>query len=169
MKAECLACLNGPLLKRAGIWVALSFAVHLAWEVAQLPLYSLADESGVALAYAVLHCTAGDALIAGGAYLLAAFALRESDWPVTRPWSGAIIVIPFGVIYTAWSEWDNVYRAGNWAYASGMPLVLGIGLAPLLQWIVVPALVLVLVRGVRAPQNAARDPLNGNFQGDRHE
>ncbi|OGT79961.1 MAG: hypothetical protein A3H91_04245 [Gammaproteobacteria bacterium RIFCSPLOWO2_02_FULL_61_13] len=143
--------------------MAVSFAVHLVWELAQLPLYLLADESKGALAYAVLHCTAGDALIAGGAYLLAGFALREPDWPVDRPWSGAIIAFPLGIAYTAWSEWDNVYRAGNWAYASGMPLVLGIGLAPLLQWIVVPALVLVLVRGRRTPQYDARAPIDGTF------
>jgi hypothetical protein len=39
--------------------------------------------------------------------------------------------------------------AGRRAYASDMPLVFGVGLLPLLQWIVVPAVTLALVR-VRA-------------------
>jgi hypothetical protein len=40
--------------------------------------------------------------------------------------------------YTAWSEWRNVYVAGNWGYTAGMPLLFGIGLSPLLQWLVLP-------------------------------
>lgn len=149
MTAACPVCLSGALLKRAALWAAVSFVMHLVWEAAQLPLYILSDESTGALAYAVLHCTVGDALIAGGAYVLAGFALQQADWPPVRPWAGAAIALPFGIAYTIYSEWDNVYRAGNWAYAADMPLILGVGLAPLLQWLVVPTIVLVLVRAWR--------------------
>ena len=50
------------------------------------------------------------------------------------------------VAYTAWSEWYNVYRAGNWGYTTSMPTILGIGLSPLLQWLILPPLMVVAYR-----------------------
>jgi len=35
---------------------------------------------------------------------------------------------------------------GSWAYAQAMPVVAGIGLSPLLQWVLVPLVVLCTVR-----------------------
>jgi hypothetical protein len=42
------------------------------------------------------------------------------------------------IAFTVWSEWYNVYRAGNWGYTAGMPMIFGIGLSPLLQWLILP-------------------------------
>lgn len=136
-----------PILQGILVWAALSFALNLVWEVVQLPLYAIA-ESGTAsqLAYAVLHCTLGDVIIAAGSFVLAGFLLRAPDWPSSLPWPGIAIATASGLLYTAYSEWNNVYVAGTWAYSAAMPLVFGIGLAPLLQWIVVPALSLAIIR-----------------------
>jgi hypothetical protein len=71
-------------------------------------------------------------------FALAGMVLRRSDWPVSHPWTGSAIVVAGALAYTAWSEWYNVYRAGNWAYAANMPMIFGIGLSPLLQWLVLP-------------------------------
>ena len=49
-----------------------------------------------------------------------------------------------GLGFTIFSEWYNVYVVGAWAYQPTMPLVAGIGLTPLLQWVVVPTLMLLL-------------------------
>lgn len=51
-----------------------------------------------------------------------------------------------GLGFTVFSEWVNVYRLGAWAYKSAMPLVAGIGLTPLLQWLIVPVLMILTVR-----------------------
>ena len=59
--------------------------------------------------------------------------------------SGAIATA-FGLIYTAYSEWVNVYQIGSWGYAPDMPLVFGIGVSPLLQWLVVPLVTLSILR-----------------------
>lgn len=61
------------------------------------------------------------------------------DWPASRPWMGGVIVVLGAIAFTAWSEWYNVYRAGNWGYKAGMPMIFGIGLAPLLRWLILPA------------------------------
>ena len=46
----------------------------------------------------------------------------------------------FGLGYTIFSEWLNVEVRGAWAYSARMPVVpiIGTGLAPLLQWLILP-------------------------------
>ncbi|MGL1834438.1 hypothetical protein ACKVEX_12605 [Rhodocyclaceae bacterium SMB388] len=58
------------------------------------------------------------------------------------------MLIASGVSYTAFSEWHNVHVAGSWAYVESMPTIVGIGVSPLLQWIVVPLTVIWLMRRV---------------------
>ena len=144
---RAMTCLARRDWARVACWAAVSLALHLVWEIAQLPLYVIAASgSAYELAYAVVHCTLGDVFIAGGAFILAMFLLGDSAWPAMRPWKGGAIAISFGLVYTAYSEWFNVYQVGNWAYADSMPLVFGLGVSPLVQWLVVPAVSLVAWR-----------------------
>lgn len=112
----------------------------LAWEIAQLPLYTLWSESSPGqIAFAVAHCTAGDVMISTAALVLALIASRAAgpaDWPRTRV---AIFMVMLALAYTFLSEWINLAQ-GNWAYSPWMPVLpwLGVGVAPLMQWIVVP-------------------------------
>ena len=117
----------------------LAFALNLAWETAHVRLYTVWEETSGVIARALLHCSLGDVLIALAMYATAGIALWRADWPTSRPWAGGAIVVVGATAFTAWSEWYNVYRAGNWGYAAGMPLIFGIGLSPLLQWITLPA------------------------------
>lgn len=133
--------------RRLGQWAVLALFLHLIWEIAHVRLYTTwRDESPSYIAYSVLHCTVGDVLIAVGTYLLSALATRRVDWPVTALWPGAVIAMASGVGYTAYSEWVNVYRLHSWQYLPSMPLVGGIGVTPLMQWIVIPLLMIVLWR-----------------------
>ena len=123
----------------AGLWVGLAFVLNLTWEIAHVRLYTIwAAADGVSVAWALLHCSLGDVAIALAMFALAGMALRRADWPVARPWTGGAIVVIGAIAFTAWSEWYNVYRAGNWGYTANMPMIFGIGLTPLLQWIVLP-------------------------------
>lgn len=112
-----------------------------------MPLYTiwLHPDKGY-IAFAVIHCLAGDILVSGSVYIAASFAMRDSSWIVTQPWRGAAVAVPLGVLTTALSEWHNVYRARSWQYMPAMPLVFGIGLSPLLQWLLVPIATLFVVR-----------------------
>jgi hypothetical protein len=117
------------------------------WELAQLPLYTIYRQSDVpALTYAVVHCTAGDVLIALATYVVAAAVSRNARWPLERPLAGLALAVTAGVAYTVVSEWRNVYRVGSWAYTETMPLIFGIGLSPLIQWVFVPALTVLSLR-----------------------
>lgn len=129
------------------LWVGSSAMLHLAWETAQLPLYALYREATRGqIAYAIAHCTAGDVLIAAGAYGIASIAVRTTAWPLRKPLTGTAVAIAAAVAYTGFSEWLNVYVRESWAYSDWMPQVLGIGISPILQWLVVPFLTLVVIR-----------------------
>lgn len=139
-------------------WVALAFLLHGVWEVAHLPLYTLWDDPDRwrVMRY-VLHCLAGDALIAATTYLLTAIVFRDIGWPWRRPWPAGAFLLALGLVFTAASEWYNVYVLGAWSYAPAMPTMAGIGLTPLLQWLVVPvAMILVLRRFERNSREEAR-------------
>jgi len=135
------------LIARAGLWSALAFALNLMWEIAHARLYTLwAEADRVNIAWSLVHCSLGDVAIALAAFALAGIALRQADWPVFRPIFGSVIVVIGSMVFTAWSEWYNVYQAGNWAYTANMPMILGIGLSPLLQWLILPPLMTIAYR-----------------------
>lgn len=129
-------------------WFAL---LSFAWEIGHSPLYRLWYEAPPGyIAFAVLHCTAGDVLIGSTGLLLALAILRErtpADWAWRRI---AALTMLFGTTYTVFSEWMNVEILRSWVYADSMPrLALAefqLGLTPLAQWLIVPPLALYLAR-----------------------
>jgi hypothetical protein len=129
------------------LYVGLSTVGHLVWELAQLRLYSLwRTASHGELAFAILHCTAGDVLIATSVLLAALVLLRARRWPRSQALPVASLVLPLGILYTGFSEWLNVYERGSWSYDPAMPTISilshQIGISPLVQWMIVPAVVL---------------------------
>ena len=131
------------------LWTALAGGLNLVWEIIQLPLYTIYYETNLqTIAYAVAHCTLGDALIALSSYLLSAAATRSWNWPVDRVVPGAAVAVVGGLTYTALSEWLNVSVRGSWAYAPAMPQLFGLGLSPLLQWLVLPLFGLLIFRAL---------------------
>lgn len=117
-------------------------AGNLVWEVAQVPLYTLwVEGTWREIAYDLAHCTVGDVMIAATTVLLAVTLVGGRAWPERRFWAVAGTAIVLGVGYTIFSEWLNTEVRGAWAYRAAMPRlpVLGTGLTPVLQWLVVPA------------------------------
>ena len=138
---------SNPALNSVARWAAVTLVFHLVWETAHVRLYTLwSDPDRWYVARSVLHCTLGDVVIGTAAFGFAAWVLARFDWPIHRPWGGTAIVIAIGTMFTVWSEWNNVYRLKLWAYAPAMPTILGIGVSPLLQWIVLPPLIVLTVR-----------------------
>lgn len=125
--------------------------LNLGWEVIQLPLYTIWREgSAASIAFAIAHCTAGDALIGLAALALALLLLRAG--PASRwNWRAVCAVVAvLGVGYTAFSEWGNTVLRPAWAYSALMPILtaggIELGVSPLLQWLVLPPLALHFAR-----------------------
>tara|TARA_R110002074_G_scaffold347325_1_gene517724 strand:+ start:2450 stop:2911 length:462 start_codon:yes stop_codon:yes gene_type:complete len=114
---------------------------NLIWEVAQLPLYTVWNTGGVGeMTFNILHCTAGDIIIAASSLGAAVILFGRRPWSRATQIRIAIASGFFGVAYTIFSEWHNVYVVKSWGYAASMPMVpfLDIGLSPLAQWIFLP-------------------------------
>ena len=139
-----------PALRR---YLGVSIVANLAWESLQLPFYTLwTTGTRKEQVFAVLHCTIGDAMIAGFSLLAALALFAHGKWPsagVARVYVGSLA---FGVVYTIFSEWLNTSVRGSWAYSDLMPVVpvFGTGLAPLMQWLLIPTLAHWIAVG-RAP------------------
>ena len=133
-----------PALRR---YLAVMAVGNLAWEVAQLPLYTIWRTGSLGeKAFAVLHCTGGDLLIGLSALTIALVLTADSDWPERGFGRTAGLTVVLGVGYTAFSEWLNIVVRAAWQYSEAMPVIplfgFEVGVSPLAQWIVVPSLAL---------------------------
>lgn len=123
-------------------FLALTITLNLGWEILQLPLYTVWSESTLsAIAFAVVHCTFGDVLIAALSLTDALILVGSRNWPQGGYLTVALVAGTLGIAYTVFSEWNNTVVTRAWSYSSLMPTVLGIGLSPLVQWFIVPGFV----------------------------
>ena len=125
--------------------------LSLPWEFGQMWLYAGASEmshlQGIQICMAA---TLGDAVIMLIAFGIVAAVARSQDWvlaPKTSQVAGFVVVglaISIAVEIVA-TRTDGAF---SWRYTPAMPVtpLLGIGLAPLMMWLVVPLLVLWFVR-----------------------
>jgi hypothetical protein len=109
-----------PQRSAAQPWLAVAgFAplLHFAWEMLQAPLYA-----GMAMS---AHWT----------------AVLECGRATRRAWAAYLAT---GLGLTLLIEAASVYWLGRWAYAPEMPKILGMGAMPLMQWLLLPPIVLWL-------------------------
>lgn len=131
-------------------WLA---GLDFVWEALQIPLYTIWAEAPASyIAFAIVHCTAGDVLIGAGCLALALIASRAGPIKRWRWGRVASLALMFGVGYTLFSERLNTALL-RWSYSDLMPLMrvagVDIGVSPLLQWVVVPPLALYLARRIQ--------------------
>ena len=126
---------------RAARWYLCALVpLNLFWELIQLPLYQIWQTAPPpTLIFAVVHCTAGDVLIGVTSLFAALLIGGADDWPRARFGWVAGLTILGGLLFTIYSEWHNTIVVRSWAYAAAMPTLAGIGLTPLAQWLVIPA------------------------------
>ena len=128
-------------------YIVLILTSNLLWEILQLPLYTLWEEGQPGeIAFAIFHCTLGDVLIATASLVAALTLFSNADWPQNRFLPVMLSATVFGLAYTIYSEWVNVYVREAWAYTRLMPTLppLNSGLTPVLQWLLLPPLCLWL-------------------------
>lgn len=145
-----LRCVLRRLTDQPEINVAVfAFLVNYPWEFLRAPFFE-----GLAAAphwEAVKLCSLavlGDAAIAVAALWVVAAASRTRSCIVTPTVASVLGFIGMGLALTAAIERLATGPLNSWAYAETMPVVplLEIGLAPFLQWILLPPFVVWFVR-----------------------
>ena len=144
-----MAILAGAWLSAARTYLVLIGLGSLLWEAMQFPLYTIWTEGNRGhIVLALVHGTVSDLFIAAAMLMVSLVAFGDRNWRLRRFWRVGLSAIVLGVVYTAYSEWMNVEVRHTWAYSGLMPRLPlpDIGLAPLLQWIIVPAAALLITR-----------------------
>lgn len=148
---------NVPELRVA----ALGLALNAAWEFAHSPLYT--DHYGRGLAYLLwtrVHCTVGDVLILLACFWLTALVWRTRQW-WRRSVQPVVLFTAIGLAYTTASEWFHTTITRAWTYTEAMPRVFGIGVTPLLQWLILPPLLVWCMRWLEARSGVRRADRTG--------
>ncbi len=126
----------------------LAVPLNLIWEVAQISTYDF-PESGFATN--VVGCflsTLGDGLMILIIYWTGWSLFRDPQWVLNPRLKGYSLMMAVGIILAVIVEWNAVYWTKAWVYNEQMIMipVLGVGLFPVLQMIVLPPTTALLLQ-----------------------
>ncbi len=125
--------------------IVYSFLLHFVWEFIQAPTYAGMVEKnhweGIKLC---TSATFGDVGFALTAFWITAVVARSREWMSKPTTTQVLVFLAVGVILTVGFEYYYTNISLRWTYSELMPLVppFGTGLSPLLQWLIVPMLVI---------------------------
>lgn len=125
--------------------VLFTFLLNVPWEFLQVPLYlGMPSMPHWAAVKACMQAAAGDAVIGLVAYGVVALWQRRRGWLWRYGHRECTAFVLTALMITVGLEWHATVIAQRWSYAPMMPTLpwLGTGLTPLLQWLVLPPLIL---------------------------
>lgn len=126
-----------------------SFLLNFVWEMWQVPFYQgLASADHLAAVKLCTQASAGDSLITIIAFWSASLIAKSRRWIFNIRRIPLLVYWAVGLIITIVMEWLATGTLDRWQYADSMPRLpfMGTGLLPLLQWIVLPPIILFFVR-----------------------
>jgi hypothetical protein len=125
-----------------------SFVFFGMWEWIQSWFFKDVTPDINKIIYFRIHCTLGDMMILSLFVGLWGGVKRGFHWFYSPGRQDYLAVSAMAVLYTAISEYIHVHILHNWGYSDLMPLLpgIGIGLVPLLQWAILPALVIKITK-----------------------
>ena len=142
----------GKLLLVLAVIFLFSYILNFVWE--SWHGVFLYEEHNLAAAKYVLmmnHVSFMDAVIITGIYFITAFVARDIFW--LKEWNRTRITVFVGIggIVAVVIECMAVYVLRAWSYNAFMPMVLGIGLSPLLQLSATGVLAVYVARRIFYP------------------
>ncbi len=128
--------------------VFFSFLLNFVWEVLQTPFFVDISTEVTTIIWYRFHCTLGDVMISLAGFWFVALILRSRSWFLNPTKKKLLLFVAFGVSYTIFSEIKNVSLNKLWDYSDFMPVIpyIDVGIVPLIQWIILPPLLIFIVR-----------------------
>lgn len=120
--------------------------LHGVWEFLHSSFYTDHMHGFWYVVWTRLHCTVGDVMILVASFWLTSLVFRTRRWIRDSNLIAMLLFWIIGLGYTIFSEWFNTTISQMWEYAPMMPILLGIGLTPILQWLTIPPIVILLMR-----------------------
>jgi len=124
--------------------------LNYLWELAQASLYVGQDRYNAAVFWHCFVASLGDGvmvlLIVGVGWI----TLRQLKWFEHPILSGYLLMLTTGLLLALSVEWVGVHLLGRWQYTARMPLVIGIGVVPIAQMLLLPPLILRIVVALAA-------------------
>ncbi|WP_019501325.1 hypothetical protein [Pseudanabaena sp. PCC 6802] len=123
------------------------FLLHFVYEVWQSPYFefyrmpTLADK----VSY-ITHCTVGDGVITVISGGVVSWVDRSRSWILRPTWRAMILFTSLGWFYTFISEIYRIRIAKLYGVSTLVVPIVEISWLPLLQWIIIPPLVLYMSR-----------------------
>jgi hypothetical protein len=123
--------------------------LNLTWEVAQIYAYEFPETT---LIQDVIGCfipTLGDGLMTLIIFWIGLTVFRDSKWILAPGVKGYVLMLAVGLLLAVIVEW-NAFRTGAWGYNEQMITIpiLGVGLLPILQMLLLPPATAVLVQRI---------------------
>lgn len=131
---------------------AFALLLNYPWELMQVPLFQgMRDAAHWDAIKVCTFATLGDGVIMVLAYWGAALLVRDRRWVARPRWAPMLTMIAIGVTITVLIErlaTESANPNWGWRYAENMPVVpmLGVGLTPVLQWVVLPVVLVWFVK-----------------------
>ncbi|MBD2433047.1 MULTISPECIES: hypothetical protein [Nostocales] len=126
-----------------------SFLLNFLWEMQQMPFFQLTSEfSCLDMIRNCTIATVGDVGISLIAFWVVAVVSKSRQWFRQPRWWQVSNFILVGVVITIIFEALATGVLDRWEYAATMPILpfFGTGLLPLLQWILIPPIIVWLVK-----------------------
>jgi hypothetical protein len=155
MKKQPLGGMEGSMFKEGRhfsipeLSLCLSaFFLHFFWEVVHSYFYTMKEADFNTMLYDWLHCTGRDVMLTLGSFWLVSLISWNRRWFLGLNKLNVAGFVMAGVIYTFFSERLNVYVFKSWSYNEAMPIIpwFKVGLTPILQWLIIPPVVIFVVR-----------------------
>ncbi|AFY73577.1 hypothetical protein Syn7502_01509 [Synechococcus sp. PCC 7502] len=124
-----------------------AFLMHFVYEVWQSPYFdfyampSLSDKVNY-----ITHCTVGDGVITVISGWAISGLYRSRQWMLSPTWKSIVLFTALGWMYTFISEIYRVHIAKLYGVSVLLVPVFNISWLPLLQWIILPPLVLYMAK-----------------------
>ena len=126
-----------------------SFLFNFVWEMWQMPFYEgLKTLDYMSVVRICTQASLGDGVISVLAYWSAVAMARSRNWIHATSITPVAVYLATGLGITIFMEWLATDILVRWQYAPSMPVlpILGTGLLPILQWSILPLLLLFVVR-----------------------
>ena len=131
--------------KRAILYLfIIAFITNLIWENLQAPLYTSFKNFGQHFSFCLVASLV-DAVVILAFYFIISLIRKDAFWLLNIRLADMLVLLALGLLTALlFEKW--ALQSGTWDYTSEMPVIFGIGLAPLIQLAILSIISIYLVK-----------------------